>query len=132
MASRSRLNLDGSVTFSGVQEGDQYGVGTGQVNGFDALVVQDVSGGFDLGVFSIGVVDNGQPIDLSLGVTATDADGDTSTGTIDVTLVPDAVNSAAVVNTLAATNSLSSAVHGHLEPGVDQRQPSRPRGASGG
>ena len=89
-------NADGSVTFSGVQEGDQYGVGTG--SNFNAIAVQSQPVGtngstqdsFDLGVFSLESIETGDPIDLSFDVLATDEDGDTSTGTIDVTLVPPA------------------------------------------
>jgi hypothetical protein len=52
---------------------------------------------------------------MSFGVTATDHDGDTSTGTVNVSLVPDtSSSSAAVVHTLAATNSLSTSDTSHL------------------
>ncbi|HEX8841714.1 MAG TPA: DUF5801 repeats-in-toxin domain-containing protein, partial [Sphingomicrobium sp.] len=82
-------NADGSVTFSGVEQGDSYGIGTG-ANHFNSVDVQDVTGKFDLGIFSLTQTNQGHPIDLSFGVTATDADGDTSTGTINMTLVPTA------------------------------------------
>jgi T1SS-143 domain-containing protein len=82
-----RPNADGTVTFFGVQEGDHYGIGT--ASDFNGVLVQSTDSDFDLGVFSIGQVDTGDPVDLSFDVTATDGDGDTSTGTIDVTLVPD-------------------------------------------
>ncbi len=98
-----RENPDGSVTFTGVQEGDQYGINTGDVNQFNAVAVQgqptntgpvgnqSTADDFDLGVFSLGEASSGDPIELSFDVLATDADGDTSTGTIDVTLVPPTV-----------------------------------------
>jgi hypothetical protein len=80
-------NSDGSVTFSGVEQNDSYGIGTGS-NTFNAVDVQDVTGKFDLGIFALTTTNQGHNIDMNFGVTATDADGDPSTGTIDVTLVP--------------------------------------------
>jgi hypothetical protein len=97
-----RPNADGTVTFFGVQEGDHYGIGTS--TDFNAVLVQSTVSEFDLGVFSIGQVDNGDPLDLSFDVTATDGDGDTSTGTIDVTLVPDSPQGFAAT-TLAADSA---------------------------
>lgn len=93
---------DGSVIFTGVQEGDQYGISTG-ANDFNAVAVQAEPEGtgpvgnqsnedsFDLGVFAIGQVDTGEPIDISFDLSITDADGDTITmpGAIDITLEPD-------------------------------------------
>ena len=96
----ARLETDGSVTFTGVQQGDQYGIETAAANDFNAFAVTSLPAGvgpvgnvsstnsFDLGIFAIGQVDLGDPIDLAFDVTATDRDGDTSTGTIDVTLSP--------------------------------------------
>jgi hypothetical protein len=100
-------NADGSVTFSGVEQGDSYGIGTG-ANTFNAVDTQDVTGKFDLGIFALTTTNLGHPLDLALGVTATDHDGDPSTGTIHLTLVPSGSSSAAAVNTLMATNSLST------------------------
>jgi VCBS repeat-containing protein len=111
----ARLESDGSVTFTGIQQGDQYGIETG--TDFNAVAVTSLPAGvgpvgnvsstnsFDLGVFSIGQVDTGDPIDLSFDVTATDSDGDTSTGTIDVTLVPDTSGSAATANSTMMVSS---------------------------
>jgi hypothetical protein len=96
----AQLQADGSVIFTGIQEGDQYGIGTGS-NDFNAIAVTSLAAGvgpaghtsstnsFDLGVFAIGQVDTGDPINLHFDVTGTDADGDTSTGGIDVVLAPD-------------------------------------------
>ena len=91
-------NADGSVTFSGVEQGDSYGIGTG-VNTFNAVDVEDVTGKFDLGIFALTQTNLGSNVDLALGVTATDHDGDTSTGTINLTLAPDASAQQAVVHT---------------------------------
>jgi hypothetical protein len=101
-------NADGSVTFSGVEQGDSYGIGTGS-NTFNAVDVQDVTGKFDLGIFALTTTNLGNPIDLSLGVTATDHDGDTSTGTIGVSLIPaSSSSSAAVIHSALAASSLST------------------------
>jgi T1SS-143 domain-containing protein len=108
-----RVNADGSVSFSGIQQGDHYGFST-DGGDFNAVAVQALPTGtggssedsFDLGVFSIGQVDTGDPINLSYDLNITDADGDTVTmaGAIDITINP------ADPNTLAATSfsSLSS------------------------
>jgi hypothetical protein len=95
---------DGSVIFSGVQEGDQYGIGT--VADFEAVAVTVLPTGtngsteddMDLGVFAIGQVDTGEPIDLSFDLSITDADGDTIVmpDAIDIT-----VNPAGTVESLA-------------------------------
>jgi hypothetical protein len=93
---------DGSVIFSGVQEGDQYGISTGAID-FNAIAVTALAAGvgpvgnlstedsFDLGVFAIGQVDSGEPIDISFDLSITDADGDTVTmpGAIDITFEPE-------------------------------------------
>ncbi|MCL6741878.1 DUF5801 domain-containing protein [Sphingomonas sp. RB56-2] len=82
----ARLESDGSVTFTGVQEGDRYGISTG--TDFNALAVTSLATGigpaghlsttnsFDLGVFAIGQVDTGDPINLAFDLKLTDADGD--------------------------------------------------------
>lgn len=80
-------NADGSVTFSGLQEGDSYSIAT--ATDFSAVIVQAVSGSFDLGIFSIGSFNAGEDIELSFGVTVTDADGDTANGTINVNVDQD-------------------------------------------
>ena len=78
---------DGSVIFTGVQEGDQYGIGTGG-NTFNAVAVQSEAIGtgpllnesnqdsFDLGVFAIGSESDFEAVDLEVPVILTDADGD--------------------------------------------------------
>ena len=93
---------DGSVIFTGLQEGDRYGIETGS-NDFNAIAVTTQPAGvgpnaandsstnsLDLGVFAIGQVETGDPIDLSFDLQITDADGDTVTmpGAIDITINP--------------------------------------------
>jgi hypothetical protein len=76
-------NADGSVTFSGIQEGDQYGVATG-ANDFNAIAVQATDHSFDLGVFAIGTTSDFEPVDLEVPIVVTDADGDPVTCDIDI------------------------------------------------
>jgi hypothetical protein len=99
-------NADGSVTFHGIQEGDHYGFTTAGGT-FNAVLV-DADGSFDLGVFSIGVADSGDPIHLSYDLALTDADGDTVTvpAALDITIQPDSSTSsaAAPTTTLAAND----------------------------
>jgi hypothetical protein len=80
-------NADGSVTFTGVQEGDHYGIETG--SNFNAVVVH-AAGSFDLGVFSLTQTNLGNPIHLGYDLQVTDSDGDFTTvpGGIDITLNP--------------------------------------------
>ncbi|MGH6706270.1 MAG: hypothetical protein ACREB1_05615, partial [Sphingomicrobium sp.] len=96
----AQLQADGSVIFTGVQQGDQYGIETG--TDFNAVAVTSLPAGvgpvggesttnsFDLGVFSIGQVDTGDPINVSYDLSITDADGDTIAlpGAIDITFEP--------------------------------------------
>ena len=97
----AQRQADGSVIFTGVQEGDQYGITTG--TDFNAFAVTSLPSGvgpvggvsttnsFDLGVFAIGSVDTGEPVELSFDLRITDADGDTIVmpGAIDITLNPE-------------------------------------------
>ncbi|HXH52216.1 MAG TPA: DUF5801 repeats-in-toxin domain-containing protein [Sphingomicrobium sp.] len=82
-------NADGSVTFSGVQEGDSYGFSTGS-GSFDAVVIQAVTGSFDLGVFAIGAIRTGDPVHLSYDLAITDGDGDSVliTDALEITVQP--------------------------------------------
>ncbi|HUE78947.1 MAG TPA: DUF5801 repeats-in-toxin domain-containing protein [Sphingomicrobium sp.] len=96
----AQLQADGSVIFTGIQEGDRYGIETG--TDFNAVAVTSLATGigpvgnlsttdaFDLGVFSIGEVDSGEPIELSYDLNITDADGDTVTmvDAINITIDP--------------------------------------------
>ncbi|RIX29040.1 hypothetical protein D3M59_06850, partial [Sphingomonas edaphi] len=93
---------DGSVVFTGIQQGDQYGIATGP-NDFNAVAVNALPEGtgpnaandssedsFDLGIFAIGSVDTGEPINVTYDLTITDADGDTVSmpAAIDITFEP--------------------------------------------
>jgi len=111
---------DGSVVITGLEAGaivsfDTNGAPYNAIGITDAAGVANPNGGtfsgddFALGNFGYGAAGIGQDIDMSFGVTATDHDGDTSTGTIDVSLVPaGTVESAAAINSLMATSSLQS------------------------
>jgi len=100
-------NADGSVTFSGVQEGDHYGVNTGS-NTFNAIAVHDVSGSFDLGTFSLTQTNTGNPVNLSYDLQIKDADGDTVAlpGAINIELDP--TGSASSAATTLTTNSVTA------------------------
>ena len=100
------VNADGSVTFHGVQEGDQYGFGTG-TGEFNAIAVE-AHDSFDLGVFSIGVQDSGDPINLLFDLQLTDADGDTVVvdDALDITIAPDSM-SATTLATMASQEPLA-------------------------
>ena len=84
------------VTIGGLQQGDSYSIDTGAntFNGVAVTVLDDAGqpwtqDDLDLGIFSIGTFSAGDDIELSVGVVATDEDGDTATGTIDVTIDQD-------------------------------------------
>jgi VCBS repeat-containing protein len=92
-------NTDGSVTFSGVQEGDHYGVGTGS-NSFNAIAVHSDNGSFDLGTFALTQTNTGNPLNLNYDLQITDGDGDSVSvpGGIAITLNPVGTTSNAVIN----------------------------------
>jgi hypothetical protein len=96
---------DGSVTFSGVQEGDHYGVNTG--SDFNAIVVHDVSGSFDLGIFSLTQTNLGNPVHLAYDLQVTDSDGDYTTvpGGIDITLNPSGGAAATTASTFSTLST---------------------------
>ncbi len=77
-----------SVTISGMQERWSFVVSSPVA--FTALQVEGAAGTgtFKLGFFSTVQVLPGQPIDLAFGVTGSDADGDTASGSIHTTLYP--------------------------------------------
>jgi len=91
---------DGSVVVSGLAPGASVEFETIGDVAFNAYSVTNANGvanpnggtftsdAFALGVFGFNSETQGNPIDMSFDVTASDSDGDTSTGTIDVTLVP--------------------------------------------
>ena len=104
----AQLQSDGSVIFSGIQEGDRYGISTGS-NEFNAVVVLDRTGSFDLGIFSIGSVSAGTPIVQTLPVIATDADGDSVTAMLTATINPASTGTATASST-ARTMEVSSSL----------------------
>ncbi|WP_374090853.1 retention module-containing protein [Methylomicrobium lacus] len=81
--------VDGVATISGLQEGYQYEINT--TSPFSAVVVESPDTntyGFDLGVFSLQTVNDQTPIDLSYNLLSTDYDGDTASGSLDLSLLP--------------------------------------------
>jgi hypothetical protein len=102
-------NADGSVTFLGVQEGDHYGIETG--SNFNAIVVQDTRGSFDLGVFSLTQTNLGDPLHLAYDLQVTDSDGDYTTvpGGIDITLNPSGASATSSATTFSALSSEATA-----------------------
>jgi VCBS repeat-containing protein len=78
------FNADGSVSISGLQQGDRYEINTSSA--FSAVVVEGNPGTteFDLGVFSVVTINTATPIMFDYDVTGTDADGDSI-------FVPDAI-----------------------------------------
>ena len=100
-------NADGSVTFSGVEQGDKYEIGTGS-NTFNAVDVQDVTGKFDVGVFALGTTNYGSPVHLSYDLQITDADGDhlALPGAINIELDPTgSQNTATTLSTLSVEHT---------------------------
>jgi VCBS repeat-containing protein len=95
-------NADGSVTFHNVAVNDVYEVGTG-ANSFNAVDVQDITGKFDLGIFSLGSTNFGSPVHLNYDLQITDGDGDSVSvpGGVAITLNPAGANSNAVINNTA-------------------------------
>jgi VCBS repeat-containing protein len=85
------FNADGSVKIDGLFELDQVFVSTD--DGFTQMEIQNVtSGGTNLGIaldnFLIGIQQSGDPIDLFFDLEVTDSDGDTNSGSLAVTLLP--------------------------------------------
>ena len=102
-------NADGSVTFSGVEQNDSYGIGTGS-NEFNAVAVEDVTGKFDLGIFALTTTNQGDPIDLAFDLNITDADGDTIllTDAINVTVNPAGADTLAAHSTMLLSSEPAS------------------------
>jgi hypothetical protein len=92
----------GSVQVLGLKTGDVIDV-FGATN-FNDLTITDTSSddhsstGSDFKVNSPSLLStsNGDPLDISVGTTQTDSDGDSATGTVDLTLDPSASNSTLV------------------------------------
>src|SRR3546814_7353935 len=80
------FNGDGTVTVSGLLEDYQALVST--ADGFNRLEVQAVDSKFDLGGVAVSSTQAGEPVNLEFGVVAEDEDGDTSTGPVQVIVLP--------------------------------------------
>jgi hypothetical protein len=82
---------NGSVLIEGLSENDEVTVSTD--DGFNQMEILNQTDGNNLGIaldqFSFGELQEGEPIDMSFDLLVTDADDDTSSGTIDVTLLPE-------------------------------------------
>ncbi|WP_375196238.1 VCBS domain-containing protein [Sphingobium sp.] len=79
----------GSVTISGLQQGDKYAVSS--ATPFDALLVEAPSTnthGMDLGIFSVITVNSGSPITINHAIIGSDADSDSVNSSLSVTLNP--------------------------------------------
>ena len=81
------LNLDGTATIAGLQEGWIYQIQT--TDEFSAVNVAVDVGNIKLGVFSYGLQSDGLPIELDYDIIGTDGDGDSVTGSLGVNLYPD-------------------------------------------
>ncbi|UUZ72499.1 retention module-containing protein [Polaromonas sp. P1(28)-8] len=80
------------VTVSGLLAG--YSIATFTDDGYDSIQIMndatdETDGKFSLSDLEVSVTDAGDPVHQSFDTILTDADGDTSTGTIDVTFAPD-------------------------------------------
>jgi hypothetical protein len=96
------FNADGTVTIIGLQVNDRYQIDT--TSPFSAVIVEspdfesglystvnnsstDNDIGFDLGFFTFGKANAGLPMDISLPIIATDADGDSVSSVVQATIV---------------------------------------------
>jgi hypothetical protein len=88
-----------SILIEGLRDDWSYEIVTDDSHKFSAVQVEAATGtdNFSLGFFTYGVDSAGTPIALSYDIVGTDADGDSTTGTIDITLNPDAVSAPAGV-----------------------------------
>ncbi|PLX40149.1 MAG: hypothetical protein C0605_06685, partial [Hyphomicrobiales bacterium] len=107
---------NGSVVVKGLKDGDEVQV-FGDANGFESLEILYFDGGadgddkFNLSGFKTSFIDPGDPVNVPLDVTLTDADGDSVNGTLDITLLPPdplttvdySASGSGVTDTLSAT-----------------------------
>jgi hypothetical protein len=117
-----------SATVTGLLAGYSVQVTSAGGAKFDRLLIENVnpstkSGGFDVGGIVISAADAGSPIDMQFGLKLTDADGDSTSGVLDVLLNPPAspfLTSAttASATTLAAWSpfALDQTLHHGLAP----------------
>ena len=89
--------------------------------GFDTLVIEATAASFKIGSFSLEGFVPGDPVDFSVDVLGFDGDGDSSSGTIDVTLEPQPLPMATQqVSTAASLISQSSDVPAEEGPVVPE------------
>ena len=86
-----------AVHVTGMLAGDQVVVSSGAAQ-FDRVLIENpdlaVDGNnWSLGYFRIGSVQTGDPIKLTVGVTAVDGDGDTTSNPLNISLDPEAASS---------------------------------------
>jgi len=95
------------ATVNGIIEDTRIGATT--ADGFDSLEIRNVGGQeFKIGDFNTLAVTNG-PKDITVPISVVDGDGDTvSSGNLAIHVDGSSSSSAAVVNTMMATNSLAS------------------------
>ncbi|HEX9790264.1 MAG TPA: hypothetical protein VGA60_06350, partial [Kiloniellales bacterium] len=110
------FNADGSVKIDGLLTDDQVFVSTD--DGFTQMEIQNVTSGGNLGIavdsFVIASQQSGDPIDLSFDLQVTDSDGDTNSGTLDVTLLPQLNGQPGVVNDTLVSNGDAEILVGGL------------------
>ncbi|HZN84939.1 MAG TPA: hypothetical protein VFC01_35380, partial [Mycobacterium sp.] len=88
-----------SILIEGLRDDWKYEIVTDDSHKFSAVQVEAATGtdNFSLGFFTYGVDNPGTPIALSYDIVGTDVDGDSTTGTIDITLHPHVVSAPAGV-----------------------------------
>jgi Ca2+-binding RTX toxin-like protein len=80
------FEADGTVTVSGLLLNYQTLVGT--ADGFNRLEIEAVVEKWDFGGAVVSSVSAGEPVDMDFAVVVEDEDGDTASGTIELTVLP--------------------------------------------
>ncbi len=100
---------DDYVTITGLLAGDK--VVTSSLTGYDRIEIVNAGTGGDDGKFSLShleleTVNSGSPVDMNFNLELTDADGDVSTGTLNLTLEPSALAGANILSGTANADTL--------------------------
>jgi hypothetical protein len=106
------ISDDGSglVTLTGVKDGWTYEINTDEDRQFNAVEVTAGDGdNFKLGSFTFGQDTEGDPIDLTVNLAATDGDDDPATGTISATIYAEQEGYAVIDGQSAADDVLVAA-----------------------